>query len=59
MSAATPGLFDFARLEVVDADDQRTIFLNGRLAGRYARGDKGAERVLVTQLAEVLSLPGR
>jgi hypothetical protein len=63
MSAAAPGLFDFAplfpRLEVVDADDQRTIFLNGHLAGRYSCDDKGTERVLVTQFAEVLSLPDR
>ena len=61
MSASA--LFDFTplfpRLEVVDADDQRNIFLNGHLAGRYPCDDKGTERVLVTQLAEVLSLPDR
>jgi len=63
MSASAPSLFDFTplfpRLEVVDADDQRNIFLNGHLAGRYPCDDKGTERVLVTQLAEVLSLPDR
>lgn len=47
------------RLEVVDADDQRTIFLNGYLAARYACDDKATERVLITQLAEVLPLPDR
>jgi hypothetical protein len=61
--AAAPSLFDFTplfpRLEVVDADDQRNIFLNGHLAGRYPCEDQGTERVLVTQLAEVLSLPDR
>ena len=63
MSASAPSLFDFTplfpRLEVVDADDQRSILLNGHLAGRYPCDDKGTERVLVTQLAEVLSLPDR
>jgi transposase len=63
MSVSAPSLFDFTplfpRLEVVDADDQRNIFLNGHLAGRYSCDDKGTERVLVTQLAEVLSLPDR
>ncbi len=63
MSASAPSLFDFTpqfpRLEVVDADDQRSIFLNGHLAGRYPCDDQGTERVLVTQLAEVLSLPDR
>ncbi len=60
-SAAAPILFDFAplvpRLEVVDTDDQRSIFLNGHLAGRYACDDKGTVRVLVTQLAEVSLCP--
>src|SRR5580704_4883337 len=45
------------RLEVVDVDDHRTIFLNGYLAARYACDDKATERVLITQLAEVLPLP--
>ena len=45
------------RLEVVDVDDQRAIFLNGYLAARYACDDKATERVLITQLAEVLPLP--
>jgi len=47
------------RLEVVDADDQRTIFLNGYAAARYACDDKVAERVLLTELAEVLPLADR
>jgi hypothetical protein len=63
MSASAPSLFDFTplfpRLEVVDTDDRRNIFLNGHLAGRYSCDDKGTERILVTQLAEVLSLPDR
>ena len=45
------------RLEVVDTDDQRTIILNGYPAARYACDEKGIERVLITQLAEVLPLP--
>jgi hypothetical protein len=48
MSASAPGLFDFTpqfpRLEVVDADDQRSIFLNGHLAGRYPCDDQGIMR---------------
>lgn len=63
MPASAPSLFDFTplfpRLEVVDTDDRRNIFLNGHLAGRYSCDDKGTERILVTQLAEVLSLPDR
>jgi hypothetical protein len=45
------------RLEVVPVDDQRSVFLNGHLVARYPCDDKGTERVLVTQLAEVLALP--
>ena len=45
------------RLEVVDTGDQRTVFLNGYVAARYCCDDKVAERVLLTQLAEVLPLP--
>jgi len=45
------------RLEVVAVDDQRSVFLNGHLVARYPCDDKGTERVLVTQLAEVLALP--
>lgn len=63
MSASAPPLFDFTplvpRLEVVDADDVRSVFLNGHLAARYSCDDKGSERVLVTQLAEVVDLPDR
>ena|SRR5215831_5944979 len=47
------------RLEVVPVDDQCCIFLNGHLAARYPCDDKGTERVLVSQLAEVLPLPDR
>lgn len=47
------------RLEVVDAGDQRTVFLNGHAAARYACDDKVAERVLLTQLAAVVPLPDR
>ena len=47
------------RLEVVDAGDQRTVFLNGHAAARYGCDDKVAERVLLTQLAEVVPLPDR
>jgi len=45
------------RLEVVDSQDQRSIFLNGHLTARYSCSDKGTERVLATQLAAVLPLP--
>jgi Transposase DDE domain len=47
------------RLEVVDVEDCRSVFLNGYLTARYPCHDKGAERVMVTQLAEVLPLPDR
>ena len=47
------------RVEVVDAGDQRTVFLNGHAAARYSCDDKVAERVLVTQLAEVMPLLDR
>lgn len=47
------------RLEVVDAGDQRTVFLNGHAAARYDCEDKVTERVLLTQLAEVIPLPDR
>ena len=45
-----------ARLEVVDAQDSRSIFVNGHLVARYACNEKGTERVLATQLAEVLPI---
>src|SRR6516165_3481121 len=45
------------RREVVPVDDQRRVFLNGHLVAPYPCHDKGTERVLVTQLAEVLALP--
>jgi len=44
------------RLEVIDVQDHRHLFLNGHLAARYACDEKGTERVLATQLAGVLSL---
>ena len=47
------------RLEVVDADDRRSIFLNGHLSARYLCDDKATERVLVTRLCEVLPVPDR
>jgi hypothetical protein len=47
------------RLEVVDAGDQRSVFLNGYLAARYCCDDKVTERVLLTQLADVIPLPDR
>ncbi len=63
MPASVLNLSDIAplvpRLEVIDADDRRSIFLNGHLVARYRCDDKATERVLVTQLAEVLPLPDR
>jgi transposase-like protein len=50
----TPGV---GRLEVIDLQDQRSIFVNGHLVARYACNEKGTERVLATQLAEVLPIP--
>src|SRR4030095_11828848 len=47
------------RLEVVDAGDQRTVFLNGHAAARYGGDDTVADRVLLTQLAEVVPLSDR
>lgn len=46
------------RLEVVEIDDVRHVFLNGHLLSRHACDDLGVERILVTQLAEVLPLSG-
>lgn len=39
------------------AGDQRTGFLNGHAVARYSCDDKVAERVLLTQLAEVVPYP--
>ena len=47
------------RLEVLAAGDHRTVFLNGHLIARFACGDRGTERVVVTQLADVLPLADR
>jgi hypothetical protein len=46
------------RLEVIEADDHRHVFVNGHLLSRHSCDDKGVERVLVTQLAEALPLSG-
>lgn len=47
------------RLEVVDVQDHRSVFLNGHLTARYACDDKGTERIIATQLADVLALTDR
>ncbi len=47
------------RLEVIDVQDHRSVFLSGHLVARYACEDKGTERIIATQLAEVLSLSDR
>jgi hypothetical protein len=56
MPASVPDLPVIAplipRLEVIDADDRRSIFLNGHLTARYHCDDKATERMLVTQLCE-------
>lgn len=58
MQSVAPTLFDLEslppRLEVVDADDFRTVFLNGYPSARYSCDDKATERVIITQLADVL-----
>jgi hypothetical protein len=48
-----------ARLEVIDVQDHRSVFLNGHLTARYACEDKGTERIIATQLAQVLPLSDR
>lgn len=61
LATASPPLDDLhpltPRLEVVDADDHRAVFVNGHPMACYAADARGTERVIVTQLAEVLSLP--
>ena len=47
------------RLDVLAAGDHRTVFLNGHLIARFACGDRGTERMVVTQLADVLPLADR
>ena len=47
------------RLEILSVHDHRLIFLNGHLVARYPCDDKTAERVLATQLAEVLPVSDR
>lgn len=44
------------RLELVEVDDHRVVLLNGHPIGQYRRDERGTERVLMTQLAEVLPL---
>ena len=44
------------RLEVIDLDDQRSVFLGGHLVARYPCEEKGTDRVVMTQLAGVLRL---
>lgn len=60
MPAETPAQVSVApatpRCEVIDAQDQRSVFVNGHLVARYACNEKGTERVLATQLAEVLPI---
>lgn len=46
------------RLEVIEIDDCRHVFVNGHLLSQHSCDDLGVERVLVTQLAEVLPLSG-
>lgn len=63
MQPSTPTLDNLGvlaqRLEVVDAGDHRAVFLNGNAVARYRCDDKAAERILITQLAEVVPLSGR
>lgn len=47
------------RLELLEADDYRVIMLNGHRIAQYRRDDRGTERIMVTQLAEVLQLEDR
>lgn len=44
------------RLEVIDLDDRRSVFLGGHLVARYPCEEKGTDRVVMTQLAGVLPL---
>jgi hypothetical protein len=52
LSLATPT----PRLEVIDTQDQRSVCVNGHLVARYLCNEKGTERVMATQLAEVLPI---
>jgi transposase len=59
-NAIDPGLTPpVSRLEVIDLDDFRLVYVNGQMVGYYACDDKGVERVLVTQLAEALTIDAR
>lgn len=58
-ASVPPDLPGTSRLDVVDVQDHRSVFLNGHLTARYACDDTGTERIIATQLAEVLSLTDR
>lgn len=47
------------RLELTEVGDYRAVHLNGHLVARYPREDRGTERILITQLAEVLPVLDR
>jgi transposase/uncharacterized coiled-coil protein SlyX len=46
-------------LEVIDVEDYRVVSLNGHRIGQYRLDDRIAERVLMTQLAEVSPIKDR
>ena len=58
-SPLDPSSTPVSRLEVVEANDHRVVFLNGYRVAQYRRNDRGTERVVATQLAEVVPLPDR
>ncbi len=62
-AASAPPLTPLAplipRLEVLAAGDQRSVFVNGHLIARFACDDRATERVVATQLADVLPLADR
>jgi DNA-binding CsgD family transcriptional regulator len=47
------------RLELTELGEHRVVHLNGHLVARFRASDRGTERVLMTQLAEVLPLKDR
>ena len=47
------------RLEVIAAEDRRMVYVNGHLVASYACDDVGTERVLATQLSEVLPIDNK
>src|SRR3989442_11879847 len=50
-SSSTP-----ARIELVHLGEQRLVMLNGHPIGQYRQDDRGTERVLMTQLAEAMTM---